>query len=201
MLKRILVATIISVSLFLYSCGSGKEISRIDPQQTTDLSGNWNDTDSRLVAEEMVKDALSRPWLTQFTEQNKEKPVVVVGKVRNKSSEHITVETFLKDIERELLNSGTVNFVADAGQREEVRAERKDQNDFASKETFKKFYQEIGADFLLTGEINSIIDQEGGTTAKYYTIDLELINIETNLKVWIGNKKIKKLIERDNYSM
>jgi len=203
-MKNLRKFTIVIMTLsliYLSGCGSSRQVSRINPNDVTDLSGNWNDTDSRLVAQKMVKDALSRAWLTDFLTAKGRKPVVIVGKIRNKSSEHIAIETFTKDLERELINSGKVRFVASSKERGQVRAERKDQQDFASSESFKKFYKELGADFLLSGVINSINDSYNGSKVKYYQIDLQLINIETNEKVWIGDKKIKKYISKDKYSM
>jgi len=199
---KIVLPIIFSILLLVVTaCGPSKQVTRIDTKEVTDLSGKWNDTDSRLVAEEMVDDAIARPWLTDFLASSGKKPVVIVGKIRNKSNEHIAVETFSKDIERELLNSGKVTFVASKEEREEVRDERKDQQDFSSAETFKQFYKEIGADFLLSGVVNSIQDAAEGEKVIYYQIDLELINIETNTKVWIGTKKIKKYIGQDKFSM
>lgn len=189
-LKTVILFTII----FIAACGPTREVRRISPDETIDLSGNWNDTDSRLTAEAMVSDALNRNWLTNFMTKNGKKPVVVVGNIRNKSSEHIPVESFIKDIERELLNSGKVNFVADKGEREDVRDEREDQQKFASEESMKKFYKELGADYILLGVITSTEDAYGGDRTIMYQVDLELINIETNEKVWLGNKKIKKYI-------
>lgn len=78
--------------------------------------------------------------------------------------------------------------------REEIRAERADQQNFASQSTMKKFGLENGADFMLQGTVNSIVDQAGKEKTVYYQIDLELTNIQTNDKVWIGDKKIKKYI-------
>lgn len=200
-LRRFTIAIMTLSLIYLYGCGSSRQVSRINPNEVTDLSGNWNDTDSRLVSEEMIKDVLSRVWLTDFLTAKGRKPVVIVGKIRNKSSEHIAIETFTKDLERELINSGKVRFVASSTERDQVRAERKDQQDFASSKSFKKFYKELGADFLLSGVINSINDSYDGSEVKYYQIDLQLINIETNEKVWIGDKKIKKYIGKDKYSM
>ena len=176
-------------------CGKRK-VTRLETDTVTDLSGRWNDTDSRLVAEEMISDCLSRVWLTDFTMAEGRKPVVTVGTIRNRSSEHINTETFSKDFERELLNSGKVKFVASREQRGEVRDERLDQQEFASLETAKRMAQETGADFLLYGDINTIQDELEGTRIMYYQTDLELINIETNEKVWIGTKKIKKEITK-----
>lgn len=200
--KKIMLFVTLLVSLLLTACGgSTREVARIDTKEMIDLSGKWNDTDARLVAEEMVEDALKRPWLTDFIQDASRKPVVVVGKIRNKSSEHIAVDVFSNDIERELLNTGKVKFVAEKDQRDEIREERKDQNEFASKESFKKFYKELGADFYMSGTINSVTDMYEGQRVIFYQVDMELINIETNEKVWLGNKKIKKFINQDSYTM
>jgi PBP1b-binding outer membrane lipoprotein LpoB len=117
---------------------------------------------------------------------------VIVGLVGNKSNEHISTETFVKDLERELTNSGQVRFVASKEQREEVREERTDQAKNASVKTAKSMGQEYGADFMLKGQINTIDDQAGKQQLKYYQVELEMIDLLTNEKVWIGQKKIKK---------
>lgn len=187
---------LVVAALFLAGCSSSKQVTRLDPGTQTDLSGNWNDTDSRLVAEEMINDAVSRPWLGNFRDARGRKPVVTVGRIRNNSSEHIDTETFTKDFERELLNSGQIRFVAAPEQRMDIRSERQDQADWASEETKKMLRDELGADYILLGTLSSITDQEGDKQVIFYTTDLELIDIQTNEKVWIGNKKIKKGISR-----
>jgi uncharacterized protein (TIGR02722 family) len=162
-----------------------------------DLSGRWNDTDSRLVSEEMIKDALSQRWLYRWEAENKV-PNVIVGKVTNKSHEHISVETFTKDMERALLNSGSVNFVASSNERSQLRAERDEQVGNVSEETRSAHGNETGADFMMIGSINTIVDQEGKRSVIYYQVNMELINLETNAKVWIGEKKIKKFVQKSS---
>lgn len=185
----------LAAGLFI-GCGQSRSVSRVEPNTTIDLSGDWNDTDSRLVAEEMIRDVLGRPWLGQYTGAKNKNPNVIVGTVKNRTSEHISTTTFIKDLERELINAGRVNFVANKEERSEVREERADQQENASPETMKRFQQETGADFMLRGDISSIVDQEGGEKVKFYQVNLELVNIETNQKVWIGDKKIKKLVSQ-----
>lgn len=183
----------------LVGCSSGgKQVSRIDSNSVTDLSGAWNDTDSRLVSEEMINDCLGRPWYDNMI-QNKGGviPTVVIGKISNKSHEHISVETFVKDMEKALINSGRVDFVANAQERSELRSELASQEGNATEETQKQAGQEIGADLMLTGTINSIIDQEGGDQVVYYQINLELTDIQSHRKVWLGDKKIKKFISKN----
>jgi uncharacterized protein (TIGR02722 family) len=185
--------------LLIAGCGGGRTVKRIAPDEVTDLSGRWNDTDSRLVAANMISDMLARPWLIDFEQENFKKPVVIVGTIRNESTEHINVGVFIKDIERELINSGKVDFVASKSEREEIREERMDQQMYASEETAKKLAQEIGADYFLIGSVKSEEDWFEGKKAVAYSIDLELIDVEKNKKAWIGNKEIKKLIEQRGY--
>jgi len=189
----------ITVSVLMISGCAPVSVGRIDAGEEVDLSGYWNDTDSRLVAEEVIKDCLSRGWLSDFTSLAAKKPRVIVGTVKNMSSEHIATATFVKDMERELINSGKVTFVAGGSEREEIRQERAEQQKFS--EDAKAFFREKAADFILQGGINSILDSVGRKTLRYYQIELELINIETNEKAWIGQKKIKKLVKRSRFGL
>jgi len=193
--KRALLLLLVIV--IAAGCGSSRKVTRLDPATVTDVSGRWNDTDARLVAEKMISDCFARPWLATFTSASGGKPIVTVGTIRNNSSEHIDTETFTTDFERELLNSGQIRFVAARGQRDEIRDERLDQRDYASKETMKQIRNETGADFILLGSIKTIVDEVEGLRVVFYQTDLELINIETNEKVWIGTEKIKKEISKD----
>jgi len=186
---------LILVATLLISCG--KKVSRIASDSTTDLSGNWNDTDSRLVAEEMLNDCLTRPWYENSVKaKNGQIPVIVIGQIRNLSSEHLNTNTFINDIQRVLINSGKVDFVANSEERKQLRGEVDDQRGNATDETAKERGQETGADIMLTGAINSIVDQSGGEQVKFYQVDLELTDLQSHRKLWIGNKKIKKYIEK-----
>ena len=186
---------IIAVTGFSLSACS-PTVTRVESDTVTDLSGNWNDTDSRLVADEMVQDSLSRPWLIRFNREHGKPPTVIVGKIQNLSHEHINTRTFIADIERALINSGEVDFVASSQERTELREERKDQDLHAKEETRKAMGQETGADFMMKGSINTIVDAIEGEQARFYQVDLALIDLESNRKVWVGQKKIKKTIEK-----
>ena len=192
-----IIAGGLAVALGLSSCATAPKVTRTDASEQIDLSGEWNDTDSQLVSADMIKDVLSRPWLDDFTKNKNQKPKVIVGTILNKSYEHINTETFIKDLERELVNSGRVVFVASKDERGEVRDERKDQQTgFTESTTVKQFGKELGADFMLKGTLNSIMDEIKGKKVVYYQTDLELVDMETNAKVWLGQKKIKKFVKR-----
>lgn len=200
-MKKVVFVFMLLISLVFVSCsGPKRTVKRTAADTTVDLSGRWNDTDSRLVAQQMIKDVLGRPWLSDFAAENSKKPVVIVGTIRNKSSEHIATEQFSKDLERELINSGSIKFVASRQERNEVRAEREDQQSQAREETAKALAAETGADFMLKGVITSTTDAIDGRKIVFYQVDMELIHLETNEKVWIGTKKIKKDIQQDSAS-
>jgi uncharacterized protein (TIGR02722 family) len=184
-----------SLCLLLLAIGCTTKVTRVSADSTIDLSGHWNDADSRLVAEEMIKDCLSQRWLYKWDQMNK-RPTVIVGKITNSSHEHINTGTFTKDLERTLLNSGKVDFVANKNEREQLRDEKDDQAQNASAKTAKSAHEESGADLMLIGSINTIVDQEGSRAVLYYQTNMELVDLESHQKVWIGEKKIKKFVER-----
>ncbi|SMD31849.1 hypothetical protein SAMN04488029_0187 [Reichenbachiella faecimaris] len=190
-MKRLTI--ILTAIVLMTSCA--RTVTRVSPDQQIDLSGRWNDTDSKLVAEEMIRDVLSRPWISDFRNANDDRPVVIVGIIANKSSEHIESETFIKDVEREFINSGTVRVVQNSVFREKLREERAQQGDFASIETQSKWGKELGADFMMFGVITSVTDSYKKEKVVNYKVNLELASIETSEKVWIGDKEIKKYIK------
>ena len=193
-------ALLIGITVFS-GCSASKQVTRVDADTTIDLSGRWNDTDSRMVADEIIGDCLTHPWINNHGISAGGKPVVIVGGIRNKSMEHIAVATFISDIERAFINSGKVRTVASSSERGEIREERADQGEFAALETVKRMGREQGADYMMTGEINTIEDREEGKQVVFYQTDLTLTNIETNEKVWIGQKKIKKFIGRGKFKL
>jgi penicillin-binding protein activator len=194
--KRRAVFLAACAMVIVAGCGHETKVTRVDAGVVTDLSGRWNDTDSRMVAETMVKESLSYPWLNNFSQSKQRQPVVVVGTVLNRSHEHIDVQTFITDLERELTNSQKVTFVAGKGEREELRTERKEQAMYAREDTQKAPGKETGADYMMKGTIATILDEADGTKAVFYQVDLQMIDLESNAKVWYGQKKIKKVIEK-----
>ena len=193
-MRRIFIGTLVVLTIALINGCANRKITRVDPNETIDLSGRWNDSDSRLVSEEMIGDLLTSAWLPRYTKANDKRPVVVVGLVENKSHEHINSETFIKDIEKAIIRDGNIRLVVAGEKRNELRKERAEQQDYASPETTKKWGKELGADFILQGTINSIVDAYKKQKVVTYQIDLQLTNIETNEVVWMGDKKIKKQI-------
>lgn len=177
-------------------CACSPSVKRVETNLVKDVSGGWNDTDAQMVAQEMITDCLNAGWYTKFLARNGKEPVVIVGTVTNNTMEHINTGVFVEEIQRALINSAKVDFVASASERGEVRTERLEQDEFASEETRKAFGREVGADFMLSGVLNNVVDQAGSKAVVYYQANMKLINIETNQIVWNGQKKIKKYVKR-----
>ena len=201
-MRKLFTVLALGCALCMVACSSGgKSVTRIDENSTTDLSGKWNDTDSRLVAEEMITSCLHSAKIERVIGEMGRTPTIVIGKIRNKSHEHISVETFVKDMERTLLNSEAVDFVANSAERAELRNEVADQQGNATEETAKELHQETGADWMLTGTINTIVDQEGGQSVIFYQVDLELTDLQSHKKLWMGDKKIKKFVSQGSVKL
>jgi penicillin-binding protein activator len=199
--RRLAAVSLVVLAVFVAGCSTTK-VKRIEGDEVIDFSGRWNDTDSRLTAKEMIDDSLGSWWLNSFYEKNKRSPVVIVGTITNKSHEHINSETFTKDLERSLMKSGRVKFVASRQERGEIREEREDQHKgYTAKETRRKIGQETGADYMLIGSINSITDNTKGRYLVLYEVNLEMIDLESNEKVWIGQKDIRKVVTKSKYSL
>lgn len=192
---RSTISVTLLVLITLAGCGPSQEVSRVSADTQTDLSGKWNDTDARMVAQKMTSNMLSAAWLQNQSSE----PVMIVGNINNNTSEHIQTNIFIKEIERAVVNNQKVKIVADSEQREQIRSERMDQQQHASYESATALAKELGADFMLVGNIDADLEKnlDGTKVAKFYTVNLELINVKSNSKAWLGNKKIKKLISRN----
>jgi hypothetical protein len=119
-----------------------------------------------------------------------------VGSFRNESDEHIDTSIISSSMEVAIFNSGKLDFVAGGSTRDELRAERQEQQGNASEATASALGNETGADFLLTGSVKTIIDRAGGTATRTYFVSAEMTNVETNGRMWMDqNSEIKKVIQ------
>lgn len=178
--------------LVLNSCT--RQVSRVHPEQTIDLSGRWNDSDSRLVAGQMIQSLAQSARFKEYAHQLGRKPAIIVGLVRNNTSEHIDAANYIKKIEVAVFDSGMADLVESDHFRDLLRRERAEQQDFASSETVKKWGREVGADLMLFGEMTSETDLSGNRRVVNYITSLFLTDIETNKRVWFGQQEIKKFI-------
>ena len=190
-----LVISVLVLGLF-GACASNPKVTRVEADTQTDLSGFWNDTDVRIVCESLIKDCLGSPRVARFEEKTGNLPVIIVGSFRNQSDEHIDTSIITKRMETAILNSGKADFVASKSERSELRDERSEQQSWSSEETAKALANETGADFMMIGTVKTIVDGAGKTMTRTYFVYAELIDVESNKKIWIGeNSEIKKVIK------
>lgn len=171
------------------------QVTRVDPETVIDYDYRFDDEDARQVYRGMVNDALSKPWIDNWVrEHGGKRPIVLVGNVRNETQDYIDTKLITKRIEEEFINSGRVRIVAERDQRGEVRDERVAGQEFNRPETIKKVANELGADFMLIGRVGDIKERSGDRSAmvNYYQFNLEMVDIESNEKVWIQTQEVKK---------
>ncbi|MDH4090069.1 MAG: penicillin-binding protein activator LpoB [Cyclobacteriaceae bacterium] len=188
-----LLTTLLSVLLF-YSCQT-RSVTRISPDTQIDLSGRWNDSDSRLVADKMIDELLSSERYKEYAQAREKKPAIVVGLILNKTSEHIDANNYIKKLEMAIYNSNIAELVEAEEFRDKLRVERSQQQDFADPATASQWGKEIGADLMLFGEMNSETDTNNNRRIVNYITTLFLTDIETNKRIWYGQKEIKKIVK------
>jgi uncharacterized protein (TIGR02722 family) len=175
--------------------GCSPSVTRVDPSTQVDLSGRWNDTDSRQVADQMILELLNSDSYKNYAKQKGRKPVIIVGTIANKTSEHIDAGNYVKKMEYVIHNSGLAELVESEGMRDQLRKERAQQQEFASPETMAKWGREVGADLMLFGEMNSETDTANKKRVVNYITTLFLTDLETNKRVWYGQREIKKIVK------
>ncbi|MDR0448013.1 MAG: penicillin-binding protein activator LpoB [Treponema sp.] len=194
-MKRGIVFFSLAITVLMASCG-GQSVKRVDPGRQMDLSGYWNDTDVRQASEALINQCLATPRLSTFYTTNRKLPVIIVGRFANASDEHIDTSIMSQRMEAAILNSGKADFVASGDLREQIRAERLDQQQgYTEDATMARLGRETGADFMMTGSVKTIVDRAGNTATRSYFITAELTDITTNRRIWIGEyNEIKKVI-------
>ncbi len=181
------------LAAFLFSCS--RTVTRVDPSTQIDLSGRWNDSDSRKVADQMIHDLFKSNEFQKYARDLGRKPVIVVGTIRNKTSEHIDAGNFIKKFEVVIHQSGLADLVESEEFRDKLRRERAEQQDFADPATMARWGKETGADVMLFGEMNSETDAYNKKRVTNYITTLFLTDIETNKRIWYGQNEIKKFVK------
>lgn len=182
------------VFILLVGCQT-RHVTRLDPATEIDLSGRWNDTDSRKVADQMIFELFDSDAFKNYAKLKTAKPVIVVGMIRNKTSEHIDPDNFVKKFELIIHNSGVAELVESNEFRDRLRVERTEQQDFADPATVKRMGMEAGADLMLFGEMTSETDTFNSRRVVNYITTLFLTDVETNKRVWYGQNEIKKYVK------
>ena len=194
--KSLLKSVLIASALLMVSCASTTVKRYSAVESVKDLSGYWNDNDVNQVCTTLIDSCIKSKRVAEFEKKNGRAPVVIIGTIKNKSIERIDTSILSKRFQNVIINDGTLEFVADANQREELRAEKYDQAENAY-ETAKSIGNELAADFMLQGSVTTIVDTVDREQVRTYQVDMQLIDLETNKIIWSDqNNDIKKYIKR-----
>lgn len=197
-INHMLVLGALASAMTITGCSPNWKVKRVDPTDTVDLDYRFDDEDARQIAQGMIEDALGKPWLAEHMAVNEKRPLVLVGTVKNETGDYIDSDLFTDVIQEELLNSGKVRFIAERDLRAELRQERLEELEFRDPATIKQAAMEKGADYMMLGRIKDVKERsiDSKQVVNFYQVTLELINIETNEKVWIESREIKKTAKR-----
>lgn len=188
----------LALGLGAASCAKDFEGTYSDPQKVEIVDDRWSESDAHKVSASMIKQVTTKPWLASFEAQKRQKPIVIVDEIANRTDEHIDTKALTEAMTDELINSGKVRFV-NAGKRKEILEEIKYQNSGTTEaKTKKSIGKQIGADFMLSGAISSSVHTQGGLKTVTYQTALTLTDLETAEIVWSGKEEIKKRFNRSS---
>ncbi len=184
------IILLISMIFVLSSCGprafTKGEYDNV--QNENNLNDRWSETDMQKVVANLVGKMTNHYSIAR----KKKPPIVIVTKLQNKTREHIDTQSIMDMVKIELMNSGKVQFVD-----KEAREDIKDEYDYqgsgiVAEGTAKAGGGQVGADFILNGRLDSIVQEVGKDKTVYYKVTLNLTNLKTGLIVWGGQEQLRK---------
>jgi uncharacterized protein (TIGR02722 family) len=188
------------VSLSLSSCGP-KAFQKGDYDENVEDENNlndlWSETDMQKSVKELVDSLIAHPMVAGATKR----PIMIVTKLQNKTSEHIDTQSVMDMVKVELMKRGKVQFV-DKEAREDISDEYNYQGSgMVNKDTKKGPGDQIGADFVMNGRLDSIVQEIGKDKTVYYKVTLIVTNMKTGLMEWTDNKQMRKKYKKRSVSM
>jgi uncharacterized protein (TIGR02722 family) len=185
--------------LFATSCGPKAFVKGEydDPQRENLMNDQWSETDMQVSVKSLVDSMLAHDSIANA----KKPPIVMVTNLQNKTSEHIDTQSIMDMIRVNLTNSGRVQFV-DKEAREDISNEYGYQNSgMVSDETKKGPGGQIGADFIVNGRLDSIVQEVGKEKTVYYKLTLNLTNLKTGIIAWTNHKEIRKAYKKKSVGL
>jgi uncharacterized protein (TIGR02722 family) len=165
-----------------------------DPNVIEMLSDKFNENDLQLIAKKMADSMAAAP---QFAAA---RPLVVIKTFRNSTSEHIDMKSLADKIQVALSKTGKFAF-QDVAARKDVAEEYEYQGSgYVDPNQAKGPGQQAGADFVLTGEVSSIVQEVGADKLVYYKMTSKLTNLRSGVIEWTDEKELRKRFEKQGVS-
>jgi penicillin-binding protein activator len=125
----------------------------------------------------------------------------MITNLQNKTSEHIDTQNIMDMVRVELMNTNKFSFV-DKEARQDVADEYNYQNSgMTSEETKKGPGGQTGADFILNGRLDSIVQEVGKDKTVYYKLTLNFTNLKSNVIAWSNYKQIRKTYRKKSIGL
>jgi penicillin-binding protein activator len=188
-MKQLKIIFVLAAVMGLSACQSKVEYG--DATEVETVNENFGSTDLQAIAAKMVDSMMVFPPVMSITDTGR--PIIFVDKIKNKTSEHIDTESVTDTISNKLLRSGKFRFI-DMTKVDAVRKQLDYQNNagMVDPSTAIKFGRQIGAQFMLYGNLSSIVKQDGSTKDVYYKMTMRLMDLQTGLIEWSDEKEIRK---------
>lgn len=197
---KLMTAALVAGTALLGGCASTGNVSYGDAQAIETLTTDFGSTDLQMIATKMVDDMLSFPPVVQMTQSRR--PVMFVDRIKNKTQEHIDTESITDTIQNKLINSGKFRFVdmTSVGAMADQIAYQK-QSGMVDQANSVRAGKQIGAEYMLNGNLSSIVKNAGGKSDVYYKFTLKLLNIQTGIVEWTSEKEIRKSGKRSTFGL
>jgi uncharacterized protein (TIGR02722 family) len=196
-MKKTLLASSLTLTLLLTGCVTtgptvgGGNVSYGDSKAVETVTNEFGSTDLQMIAEKMSQSLVQTGVL-------RNRPLVTIAEVKNKTSEYIDTRAITDTIRSSLLKSGTVRFAVDTvGMQNQVdELSRQNQSGLYNKGKSAKMGRMEGAKYRLEGNIISIVKKTNDVKDVYYKFSLQLIDNEVGEIVWADEKDIRKTSKR-----
>lgn len=196
----LIVFMLASAVVLLPGCGGDKQFTKGDydnVQNENLLNDRWSETDMQNVVEALVKSLLGHRAIAKAPKP----PLVMITQLQNKTTEHIDTQSIMDMVRVELSKTGDVQFV-DKEAREDIKGEYDYQNSgMVSEETKKGPGGQSGAEYIINGRLDSIVQEVGKDKTVYYKITLNLTNLKSGVIVWTDNKQMRKLFKKKSVGL
>ena len=194
------VSVCMSLAAFLV-VGCGPQVFTKGDYENTEkenlLNDQWSETDMQKTVHDMVASLVAHPVIANA----KTPPVVIVTQLQNKTSEHIDTQSVMDMVRVELTKTGKVSFI-DKEAREDISNEYNYQNSGMVNDATKKGPGgQIGADFVVNGRLDSIVQEVGKDKTVYYKVTLNMTNIKTSVISWTDQKQIRKAYKKKHIGL
>ena len=193
-LNRNFLMVFVCLALGLSACGPKAFVKGQydDPQKENLMNDQWSETDMQKTVETMVASMVAHPSIAG----SRKPPILMVTNLQNKTSEHIDTQSIMDMVRVELTNSGKVAFV-DKEARQDIADEYNYQNSgMVGEETKKGPGGQVGADFIVNGRMDSIVQEVGKEKTVYYKVTLNMTNLKTGVITWTNQKQIRKAYKK-----